>query len=212
MEMKRERDRVILIPLREQDRSVASLQQLSGAPIERFGYHFNRWLLTAEGLPPVPPAEMQDRVEYNKRVLRMGWDTLRMYLGYIQDEAPNPEVVPELPELDLSVVGQNDAEKRLNEYEELLRQAQGLTDGSGNDVVWETPEGTWVRFNHVTSDRLLNQIDLAIPGDAASMRKYFKDRGFTVGPSTRVSSPLSRRVIRAQLIEGYRISDDDNEE
>jgi hypothetical protein len=203
----REAERMITIQLTRAAQNFEALQRLQGAPLERFGHWYNRWALEAS-LPELPNSKYSSRPEYNQRVLQVGWDTLRAFMEYAALYDPS---VPDLPDLDLSVLNVREDE-RVNEYVTLIEAALGMTDGSGNDVVWEDPsgEGTWVRMQAITSSQFLNRLDVKPPGGWQSMKRYFEGLGFSV-ESRRTALPLAGRVMRAQLIKNYFMEDEREE-
>lgn len=195
----REMDRMVSVEISRAGQSVEALERLSGQPLENFGYWYNRWLIEATELPPVPQGRFASRPEYNLEVLRCGWQTLAAFLEHAARYDPAVPELPDEPNLDLVNSRRDEHE---NEYEVLLREALGITDSNHHDLAWIDEYGTWVRFRALTSPDTLRRLDINLPGGAGAMKRYFENRGYEV-TNARTTVPMTSKLMYASLIKGY---------
>jgi hypothetical protein len=203
----REQDRMIGVEVARSGQNFTALSAIGAQPLERFGYWYNRWIIETppDELPPMPDARFATRPEYNLAALRAGWSTLRAFLARAQEL---DQTVPELPpEPDLTGLDSSGVQRE-NEYLALMRAALGAHDSSGNELVWESEEGTWVRFKAIASQDTTRRLDVKLPGDSHAMQRYFKGLGHELD-GRRISLPFSKRVMYATLIRGFHITDEE---
>lgn len=210
LDLTREQDRMINIALSRKSQNYPVYETIADQPLWALGRRFNEYVLTAPNLPAVPTMGRVDRPTYNREVLHFGWDTLRSWLD--TEQAFDPRV-PELPDLDLSVL---DAKtERVNEYEALLFEAwDALNPRDRMPFVWRDAHGrgTWARIGVLVPQSELFGIQLA--GKQNAMIAYFESLGHrveklrAVPPSPDGIIPAGSRSVAAYLIHGYELKED----
>ncbi len=208
-ELDRERDRTVVITPSRNFQNRAALQAIQSKPLEGFAAALHNYLLTAEVGVDIPALDYADadgkpagsRPEYNERVLRAGWATLRAMCT--QSLIHGDETAPDLPELpDLSCFSREaSAEERENVYESALKAGLAIKDGSGNPVVWPDMEGrgTFVRAKELYGLIDSKRIDIKLPGRSRAMLAYFRER-YEIRHFDGLLSPITGQPLYAALI------------
>ncbi len=190
-QLDRERDRMIALQLTARDQDPSALNELAGAPLERFAATINEHAMTVGGGGLPRSSDFADRPAYNAEVLHRGWDLLR-------------ELAPDLPET-LEVpepVEERDADgHRVSEYVALLRELESARDANGIPYVWAGEDGTYVRLRAAMSSDAMRRHDLRTPGGAQAMGNYFRSLGHET-ESLKATPPLSVVRVQVTLIRG----------
>lgn len=169
----RERDRMVTLSPSRDKQNTAALAALRGKPIEHFAVRLYEYITEATALPEFPTVA-NTRPEYNREILRTGWETLHAMQEWFLwkgDEAAGFVDLPTVPDFSYF----DEEVEDTNAYIEAITEGLSLRDSSGLSVVWpdEEGQGTWVR-----PSMLIDTVpdDIRLPGDSKAMLRYLRER------------------------------------
>jgi hypothetical protein len=202
----RERERMSSLSLTRAGQNRAALARIKQVPLERFGQLLNGWLAQPDLVLPELATVSGSRPEYNREILRAGWQTLHTLLEYVAryEEVPDIADEPDLTALDK--VGSEETE---NVYYTALIECASFADQNHLPLVWEDPEGrgTWARFQVLVGEVRRRQLDVDLPGGSRAMRAYFEEL-YGECSSAIVIPPGHVNTVRANLIPGLQLTAD----
>lgn len=206
----REQERMVSILPTRKTQNVRAYQHIQSAPLELFAEKLGRWMLTSE--LPTMNRPAPDRVEHNRNVLLAGWETLQTFMSEIREADPAAPI-PDLPDVpDLSCFERAIQETTENVYLQALQEGAALTDGSQRPVVWQNGEGVYVRAATLIGALKNSKIDIDLPGGYRAMMNYFKESYEVEYHPHHKMEPPHFASVRAYLIKGMTLKEDETDE